>query len=118
LGLCVDVVLQAYTQGTVLTAEDFAALPEVENKAMVLVERLLKYVNQNIKFAVHGLSACRAFDFAVYDLLGEQLKFSPTRPDFDLLTTFSFVWRTERQGQSWYKIHDLIRRINDEQRNE
>ncbi|MEP0913049.1 tetratricopeptide repeat protein [Leptolyngbya sp. GB1-A1] len=115
LGLSADTVLQAKSQGITLTAADFPALPDLSNQAKALIERLLKYVDQEIRYAVHALSACRSFDFDLYLMLGEALKFRPTRPGFDLLTSFSFVWQSEKAGQHLYRIHDLLRRLNDEE---
>ncbi|MDJ0708347.1 MAG: hypothetical protein QNJ46_34175, partial [Leptolyngbyaceae cyanobacterium MO_188.B28] len=118
LGLGADVVLEANRQGAPLTANDFAAAPKFEEKSQVLIERLLKYVNEDVRYAIHALSACRAFNFELYGLLAEALKFSTERSAFDRLTRFSFVWRTEQRGQDWYRIHNLLRRLDDEQQNE
>jgi tetratricopeptide (TPR) repeat protein len=118
LGLGADGVLQAASRNINLTATDFTTLPETANKSKVLIERLLKYVEPEIRYAVHALSACRAFNFELYRLLGRELDFQPTRPGFELLTRFSFVWRTQRQGQTWYRIHDLLRRLDDAERQE
>lgn len=114
LGLSADTVLQAKNRGISLTAADFPALPDLSNQAKILAERLLKYVDQEIRYAVHALSACRSFDFDLYCILGEALRFQPTRPGFDLLTSFSFVWQSDQAGQPVYRIHDLLRRLNDE----
>ncbi|MBF2048828.1 MAG: hypothetical protein IGS54_15945 [Elainella sp. C42_A2020_010] len=118
LGLGADGVLQANDRGVQLTAADFTTLPETADKSKVLITRLLKYVEPEIAYAVYALSACRAFNFELYRLLGQTLDFQPTRPSFELLTRFSFVWRTQRQGQTWYRIHDLLRRLNDAERQE
>jgi tetratricopeptide (TPR) repeat protein len=113
LGLGADTVLQAKQQGKTLTAADFPALPDLSNQTKVLIERLLRYVDQEIRYAVHALSACRAFDFELYCLLGEALRFQPTRPGFERLTRFSFVWQSGT-GERSYRIHDLLRRLDDE----
>ncbi|XQQ05359.1 MAG: hypothetical protein EDM05_65035 [Leptolyngbya sp. IPPAS B-1204] len=118
LGLGADGVLQAKDRGVQLTAADFTTLPETADKSKVLITRLLKYVEPEIAYAVYALSACRAFNFELYRLLGQTLDFQSTRPSFELLTRFSFVWRTQRQGQTWYRIHDLLRRLNDAEHQE
>ncbi|NJO80482.1 MAG: hypothetical protein HC827_19565 [Cyanobacteria bacterium RM1_2_2] len=108
LGLGADTVLQAERQGIALSAADLVSLPGA-NPAKVLIERLLKYVDRDIRYAVHALSACRAFNFNLFKLLGQELDFQPTCPKFDLLREFSFVWRAEQRGEKWYRIHDLLR---------
>ncbi|MFM7424434.1 MAG: tetratricopeptide repeat protein, partial [Elainella sp.] len=114
LGLSADTVLQAQQQGITLTAADFPTLPDLENQTQLLIERLLRYVDREIRYAVHALSACRWFDFDLYCLLGDSLKFQPTKPGFDLLTSFSFVWQNAESDPPTYRIHDLLRRLDDE----
>lgn len=116
LGLCADVVLAASKKGTILTPEDFSVVPELARKGAALIDRLLRSVGPEIDYAVRALSACRAFDQEVYSKLGQALNFQATKPAFDGLTRFSFVWRTERRGEllrrnGWYRIHDLLRRL-------
>ena len=118
LGLCVDVVVQAQRQGTVLTAKDFKMLPSLNNKAEVLINLLLKYVDRELRYAVHSLSACRAFNRDIFRKLGQELNFLATEATFDILTNFSFVWQAEQRGQGWYRIHDLLRRLDYQVGNE
>jgi tetratricopeptide (TPR) repeat protein len=119
LGLCADVVLAARAQGKFLTPDDFQSAPETPDKSRVLINRLLRYVDKEVEVAVHALSACRAFDFELYLKLGQALHFHATRAAFfDILTRFSFVWQAQRQGENWYRIHDLLRRLDDESGNE
>jgi tetratricopeptide (TPR) repeat protein len=118
LGLCADVVLQAQKQGTVLTAEDFKMLPTLSNRAEVLINLLLKYVDRELRYAVHSLSACRAFNRDLFRKLGQELNFLATEATFDILKNFSFVWQAEQRGQDWYRIHDLLRRLDYEVGNE
>ncbi|MCX7596259.1 MAG: hypothetical protein N2235_21380, partial [Fischerella sp.] len=87
-------------------------------KAKQLTNRLLKYVNREICRAVHALSACRAFNYEIYDMLGRELDFHATKPSFQILTEFSFVWKVQARGKDWYRIHDLLRRLNYEGDNE
>jgi tetratricopeptide (TPR) repeat protein len=115
LGLCADVVLQARTQKIDLTAADFTTLPDIRSRSKALMERILKYVNQEICYAVNALIACRTFDYKLYQRLGEELGFSATRPAFNFLTQFSFVWQAEQRGRGWYQIHRLLRRLADNQ---
>jgi tetratricopeptide (TPR) repeat protein len=118
LGLCADVVLAARAQGNFLTPDDFPTAPETLDKSRELINRLLRYVDKEVEVAVHALSACRAFDFELYLKLGQALHFHATRAAFfDILTRFSFVWQAERRGENWYRIHDLLRRLDDERGN-
>jgi tetratricopeptide (TPR) repeat protein len=116
LGLCADVVLAASKKGMILTPKDFSVVPELAQKGAELIDRLLSSVGPEIDYAVRALSACRAFDQGVYFELGRGLHFQATKPAFDELTRFSFVWRAERRGElprpeGWYRIHDLLRRL-------
>ncbi|MEM6252685.1 MAG: hypothetical protein AAF821_07170 [Cyanobacteria bacterium P01_D01_bin.156] len=115
LGLCADVVLEAKHNGNPLSAEDFETVPDAfDDKSIQLIERLLRYVDSDLRYAIHALSACRAFDFEIYRLLGEKLSFTADRPTFNRLLRFSFVWQTEQHGTDWYRIHDLMRRLDNE----
>ncbi|NER29583.1 MAG: tetratricopeptide repeat protein [Symploca sp. SIO1C4] len=114
LGLCADVVWQAQQRGQNLTAADFRTAVDADHKPKELIERLLRYVGRDIEYAVHALSACRAFDYELYRQLGTVLEFDVSKPDFEILTEFSFVWNDQRQGGNWYRIHDLLRRLDDE----
>jgi tetratricopeptide (TPR) repeat protein len=118
LALCVDVVQKAQERGIVLTPADFRTVAEEEEKPKELIERLLKYVDEDVADAVHALSAARAFDRELYFQLGEALHFHATDASFRILTRFSFVWQDKRRGENWYRIHDLLRRLNDESGNE
>uniref|UniRef100_UPI0039C63306 tetratricopeptide repeat protein n=1 Tax=Calothrix sp. CCY 0018 TaxID=3103864 RepID=UPI0039C63306 len=109
LGLCADVILQG-KQG--LNQLDITA--DFGKKAKQLINLLLKYVDREIEYAVHTLSACRSFNYDIYELLGKELKFQASKPSFDVLTEFSFVWETQEQGEDWYRIHDLLRRLDYE----
>jgi len=114
LGLCTDVVWQAQERGKNLTPADFRSAVGEDKKPKELIERLLRYVKRDIEYAVHALSACRAFDYELYSALGQALDFDASRPDFDMLTEFSFVWQDERHRENWYRIHDLLRRLDYE----
>ncbi|WP_447212890.1 hypothetical protein [Bacillus cereus] len=114
LGLCVDVVLQARSNGIELQAEDFKL--GAGDKAHTLVQRLLRYVDLEIEFAVKALSACRNFDFSTYETLGEGMKYRPSRANFEILKNFSFVWKDPESSR--FRIHDLLRRILFETGNE
>jgi len=114
LGLCTDVVLAAKEKGVTLTADSFAGDPKLTDKGRTLVNHLLKYTDQEVEDAIYALSACRSFDWEIYRALGQALHFYTTRAAFDILTQFSFVWRSEQRGAGWYRIHDLLRRLLDE----
>jgi len=112
LGLCADVVLEAQASGQTLDATDFASVPEFEAKGRVLVERLLRYVTEDLRYAIDALSACRAFDKEIFRLLGGRLNFNTEETTFKRLTSFSFVWQDGWRGENWYRIHDLLRRFD------
>jgi tetratricopeptide (TPR) repeat protein len=114
LGLCADVVLAALARREQLTAAAFDEVPEFEAKGQVLINRLLRYVTEGMRYAIHGLSACRAFDFEIYRLLGKSLDYTVDRPTFNQLVRFSFVRQVAQRGDSWYQLHDLIRRFDSD----
>jgi hypothetical protein len=111
LRLCVDLV----REGKCRTCEDFSNLPSDEPKLKVLRERLLSNVNKEIRYAVEALSAALDFDYTIYKMLGDKLQLQPTRASFDVLTRFSFV---EQLDKGRYRIHDLLRRLDNESGNE
>jgi tetratricopeptide (TPR) repeat protein len=118
LGLCADIVLAAYAKGHAITPEEFRETPETVNKGLELINRLLKYVDAEVGYSVKALAACRAFNRDIYFELGGALKFRTTETDFNTLIQFSFVWRSARQDEGWYRIHDLLRRLLYEQNNQ
>ena len=119
LGLCADVALAAQAQGITFSASDFRVSPETINKEQMLIDRLLRYVNQDTAHAVRALSACRAFDREIYFKLGAALRFAATESSFRTLTQFSFVrpLATE-QSKGWYRIHEILRRMFAERNDE
>ncbi|WP_293366812.1 hypothetical protein, partial [Microcoleus sp. CAWBG50] len=118
LGLCADVVLAERRRGIELLASDFARIPKLENKTAELIDLLLKYVDREVRFAVHSLSACRAFDEDLYMKLGARCHFLVSSANFEVLTSFSFVWKSEKRGDNWYRIHDLLRRLDADRDNQ
>ncbi|QYO66929.1 hypothetical protein [Leptolyngbya sp. 7M] len=112
LGLCADIILAARNKGLSLSVDDFSSLPQTAQKDKLMIEHLLKYVDEDIRDAVDALSACRSFDQAIYSKLGKALDFNTTNASFRHLTRFSFIWENKQQGQGWYSIHPLIRRLN------
>jgi tetratricopeptide (TPR) repeat protein len=117
LGLCADVVLAERRRGIELLASDFARIPKLENKTAELTDRLLLYVDREVRSAVHSLSACRAFDEDLYVKLGAGCHFQASSANFEVLTGFSFVWKSEKRGDNWYRIHDLLRRLDADRDN-
>ncbi|MEG4502601.1 hypothetical protein QUA81_03015 [Microcoleus sp. F6_B4] len=117
LGLCADVVLAERKRGIELLSSDFARIPKLENKTAELTDRLLSYVDREVRSAVHSLSACRAFDEDLYMKLGAGCHFQASSANFEILTSFSFVWKSQKQGDNWYRIHDLLRRLDAERDN-
>lgn len=122
LGLCADLVRMAPEKKEAFTAADFQSVSEIgegfNQKLGILGERLLKYTDRVLEDAVSVLSACRAFNEDLYFHLGESLKCNPSHAVFDSLLSFSFVWQAEQQGEGWYRLHPLIRRLNHEQKRE
>jgi hypothetical protein len=118
LGLCADVVLAARERGESLKADYFATIPEFDQKCQILMERLLKYVDEDVRDAVDALSACRAFNRELFVTLGQALHFQSTNASFRCLTRFSFIWQAQEKGQDWYRLHSLIRRLNLKQNRE
>ncbi|MEZ2228652.1 hypothetical protein [Microcoleus sp.] len=117
LGLCADVVLAERRRGIELLSSDFARIPKFENKTAELTDRLLLYVDREVRSAVHSLSACRAFDEDLYVKLGAGCHFQASSANFEMLTGFSFVWKSQKRGDNWYRIHDLLRRLDADRDN-
>jgi tetratricopeptide (TPR) repeat protein len=105
------VALVVSKRNKTLTPEDFSSVEQVTDKGLELTHRLLRYVDMEVAYAVHALSACRGFDYAIYKTLGQTLDFHTTRPSFQVLTQFSFVWPSKRGEEGRYRIHDLLRRL-------
>ncbi|MEG4026468.1 hypothetical protein, partial [Microcoleus sp. S13C4] len=117
LGLCADAVLAERRRGIELLSSDFARIPKLENKTAELTDRLLSYVDREVRSAVHSLSACRAFDEDLYVKLGADCHFQASSANFEILTGFSFVWKSQKRGDNWYRIHDLLRRLDADRDN-
>jgi tetratricopeptide (TPR) repeat protein len=82
------------------------------NKEDALIDRLLRYVEMDVDYAVRSLSACRVFDRGLFVHLGQALNFLATNAQFEVLIRFSFVWRIENSAQqSGYRVHDLLRKV-------
>jgi tetratricopeptide (TPR) repeat protein len=118
LGLCADVVLAERKRGIELLSSDFALVPKLQNKTAELTDRLLSYVDREVRYAVHSLSACRAFDEDLYIKLGTGCHFQASSANFEILTSFSFVWKEAQRGEKWYRIHDLLRRLDADRDND
>jgi tetratricopeptide (TPR) repeat protein len=118
LGLCADVVLAERKRGIELLSSDFARIPRLENKTAELTDRLLLYVDREVRSAVHSLSACRAFDEDLYIKLAAGCHFQASSANFEILTSFSFVWKEPQRGEKWYRIHDLLRRLDSDRDND
>jgi tetratricopeptide (TPR) repeat protein len=117
LDLCAEVVLAERKRGIELLWSDFARIPKLENKTAELTDLLLSYVDREVRSAVHSLSACRAFDKNLYIKLGAGCHFLASSANFEILTSFSFVWKEPQRGEKWYRIHDLLRRLDAERDN-
>jgi tetratricopeptide (TPR) repeat protein len=111
LGLCVDVAQTAERKGEPLDRGEFEHVPAVELRTQELIERLLRYADDDAMLAVHALSACRGFDSRIYFALADTLRFTATNAAFEALIRFSFVWRSPAGGSRSFRIHDLLRRL-------
>lgn len=109
--MCADIVLAARGRGETLTVDDFQGIPQLDHKCQILIKRLLKYVDEDVRDAVDALSASRAFNRELYFVLGQALHFQATNASFRCLTRFSFIWQAEGRDQDWYRIHPLVRRL-------
>lgn len=118
LGLCADIVIAASEKEMWLAPGDFRNVPQAADKGKELMDRLLRYVDEDMGYAVRALSACRAFDREIYFKLSNALRFHATEAAFQVLVRFSFVWRTVQHGEGWYRIHDLMRRLTRERGDE
>jgi tetratricopeptide (TPR) repeat protein len=119
LGLSADVALAAEEHGKAISPAEFPRTPETISKQQMLVDRLLRYVNQDTAHAVRAVSACRAFDREIYFRLGAALRFNATDASFAALTRFSFVRPlTMQHGDGWYRIQDILRRVFAEREDE
>ena len=115
LGLCADVVLEAAAKGVALVPGDFSEVAAFQEKSAYLIEQLLKWVDEGLRDAIRALSACRAFDSEIFQLLGEKLRFSVEDATFKRLKSFSFIRQVAQRGdKEWFRIHDLLRRLGDE----
>jgi hypothetical protein len=115
VAMCVDLIKQANPP---LISSDLPIAVVAEEKPKELRRLILKYAGCQIERIVYALSACRAFNRDLYFHLSNGLQFQSTDADFQIITEFSFVWETKERGQGWYRIHDLIRRFDNEGSNE
>jgi hypothetical protein len=98
----------------------------VVRSILYLLARLLSQVDQRIKLTVYALAACRAFDRALYTRLCSRLELTPSRADFEVLRSLSFMRRLGMRSESdrqpggeeptsRYAVHPLIRRLLHEE---
>lgn len=118
LGLCADMVRVADLNGKPLQAKDFEVNHQTTNQSRIILNRLLQYVNSEMRDAIASLSACRSFDLDLYLMLGQALHFQATTSGFRTLTNFSFVWQDQQRDQKRYRINTLIQRLDHEMGNE
>ncbi len=111
LGFCIDMAFAAFRKGEPLTPEMLADDEVAKDKNEQIVQRLLRYVEPEVAEAVRSLAAARAFDETIYHELGAALKFATSAPAFRSLIRFSFVWKASGRGDGWFRIHDLLRRL-------
>jgi tetratricopeptide (TPR) repeat protein len=113
LSLCADTVAFAMSrEGRVIEADEFRQVVQTARRGEETLGRLLSQVGRDFATAIIALSGCRGFDYDIYAVLGRALDFPPDRITFNVLTSsFSFVWRSEDERGTRYRIHDLVRRL-------
>jgi hypothetical protein len=111
LGLCADVVFEAQGAGRTLELEEIQKSEGVAERGHMILYKLLRYADSHISTAVYALSTCRVFNKEIYQRLGREVSFESTDASFKKLTRFSFVWPAQQEGEGWYRIHELVRRI-------
>jgi tetratricopeptide (TPR) repeat protein len=80
-----------------------------------ILMRLLCYVSDELYDSIRALSACRAFDWNIYCIVGGSLGFSTSPSKFNALVNFSFV---DKHDNNYYSINQLIRHIFHDQSDE
>jgi len=111
LGLCVDVVALAAHRGQSLSPDDVALDLRQSDRGIALIERLLRYADEDMRHAIIALCACRSFDEDLFYALGVSLHFGATCASFEALARLSFVWSMASHSAGRYRIHDLLRRL-------
>lgn len=77
-----------------------------------LLERLLRYLSADERYAVSALGACRSFDEDLFNELGTALRFHATHPTWLRLTNLSFAVQVRGEaGDERWKVHTLLRTI-------
>lgn len=117
LGLCADIFAAAKERGVPKTVQGMEGEFRDSREGEHLIERLLLYVDGPTRDAVRAVSAARGFDRDLFLRLAGALACEATGYTFERLTRFSFV--APVGGRSgWYRVHDLVRTLLREQRNE
>jgi tetratricopeptide (TPR) repeat protein len=116
LNMCIEVVRASTGGPTSLDPTNLKTQPQMTKRISELLETLLKYVDVHVDYAIRALSACRAFTLDIYLMLGRELGFNATTPNFGVLKSFSFVWEAKQEG--WLHIHSLVRRFLRERTDE
>ena len=112
LSLCADTVATMGREGRIIGVEEFLQAVRTAGTGKTILGCLLSQVNRDFATAIIALSGCRSFDYDTYAVLGRGLGFPPDRVTFeDLTSSFSFVWRTDDESGTRYRIHDLVRRL-------
>jgi tetratricopeptide (TPR) repeat protein len=123
LGLCGDLIHQSARKHVSFSARDFASDPPgLDQRRRELLFSLTRRVDQRLKLSVYAIAAARSFDRKLYMRIGTELDLAPSRAEFELLTSLSFV-RPGDDGPVFpgaspeerrFRIHDLIRRMLEE----
>ncbi|MEA2582410.1 MAG: hypothetical protein QOF33_495, partial [Thermomicrobiales bacterium] len=118
LGIAADIAVRAAAVGDPLTPDELAGSPAVDDGGKAVVERLLRYVDGDLRYAIRALSACRAFSWEICRYLSDERGYGVTRAKFDILSRFSFVTPDPQSPHRPYRMHELLRRLFREQEDE
>lgn len=115
LGVAVDIAVRAADGGQPLSPDELAVSPGIDDGGKSVVERLLRYVDVDLRYAIRALSACRAFSWEICRYLSDQRGYGVTRGKFDILRQFSFVTPNSQATNRPFQMHELLRRLFREQ---
>lgn len=90
---------------------DLAVCDQVQDPERALVTRLLQWVTDDIEMAIVAMSVGRSFDFERFEVVGQEMRFSTRRADFDRLLRFSFITSVGEEAGSHFAVHRLLSRL-------
>ena len=117
LGLAADAYHALAQSGGHLETQEFEDIPGVEDRRRRLIDRFLQWVGVDIRDAVMALGLARSFDNNLYAYLGRTVGFPTSHSLFEVITGFSFA-NLDPESPGSYRMHDLLRRYLEENREE